>query len=388
MTAKQPSDAAQQQLNSLRDAIDSVDSQLVDLIAERARLTKQVGDVKRPLKQPLYVPEREHAMITARRRYAEAQQVSPDLVEDVLRRIIRESYRTQSAHASATSNDLSRPVVIVGGKGRLGQLMTRLLANTGYRVETIDKGDEFSESLAQQAQLVLVAVPVNATEAVIKQLPKLAKDCVLADVTSVKATPLTTMLDVHEGPVVGLHPMFGPSVLNLAKQLVVVTPGRDEAAYDWVVKQFVNWGAHIESIDAERHDDAMGWVQAMRHLSTFTYGLHMAEENADIEALLQLSSPIYRMELMMVGRLFAQNAELYADIIASNRQQFGTIRRYLERFNEALTLLEQGDKTVFLKQFEQVKDYFGDYAQQFLAESEGLVQLADDQRFRQQQASQ
>ena len=68
----------------------------------------------------------------------------------------------------------------------------------------------------------------------------------------------------------------------------------------------------------------------------------------------------------------------------ANKQQFPTIGRYLERFGEALGYLEKGDKARFIEQFEQVKAYFGNYASQFLDESEGMVQLADDQRFRQQ----
>lgn len=377
-------DAAATQLSQLRDAIDAVDTQLVDLIAQRAAITAQVGQVKRQLKQPLYVPEREHRLIRARRQYAEQKGLAADLIEDVLRRIIRESYRTQTMQATPTSTDLSRPVVIVGGRGRLGQLLAKLFEQTGYQVTVLDKGDQWTDELAVQAQLVMLSVPVNQTVGVIRQLPALAADCVLADVTSVKSEPLQAMLEQHSGPVVGLHPMFGPSVQNLAKQLVVVTPGRGTDACQWLLDQFVNWGAHIETSDAGQHDEAMGWVQAMRHLSTFSYGLHMAEENADIDALLQMSSPIYRMELMMVGRLFAQNAELYADIIMANKQQFPTIGRYLERFGEALGYLEKGDKARFIKQFEQVKAYFGNYASQFLDESEGMVQLADDQRFRQQ----
>lgn len=377
-------DAAATQLSQLRDAIDAVDTQLVDLIAQRAAITAQVGQVKRQLKQPLYVPEREHRLIRARRQYAEQKGLAADLIEDVLRRIIRESYRTQTMQATPTSTDLSRPVVIIGGRGRLGQLLAKLFGQTGYQVTVLDKGDQWTDELAVQAQLVMLSVPVNQTVGVIRQLPALAADCVLADVTSVKSEPLQAMLEQHSGPVVGLHPMFGPSVQNLAKQLVVVTPGRGTDACQWLLDQFVNWGAHIETSDAGQHDEAMGWVQAMRHLSTFSYGLHMAEENADIDALLQMSSPIYRMELMMVGRLFAQNAELYADIIMANKQQFPTIGRYLERFGEALGYLEKGDKARFIEQFEQVKAYFGNYASQFLDESEGMVQLADDQRFRQQ----
>ncbi|MGT9288017.1 carboxy-S-adenosyl-L-methionine synthase CmoA, partial [Escherichia coli] len=41
--------------------------------------------------------------------------------------------------------------------------------------------------------------------------------------------------------------------------------------------------------------------------ATFAYGLHLAEENVQLEQLLALSSPIYRLELAMVGRLFAQD---------------------------------------------------------------------------------
>lgn len=372
----------EQKLTHLRQQIDAVDTQLVDLIAQRAELTAAVGHLKKNLKQPLYVPSREQQMIAERRRYAQRKEVSPDVVEDVLRRIIRESYRTQTSQPTATSQCLQRPVVIVGGGGRLGQLLARLFTATGYSVEVVEQQQTLSPELAQQAQLVLVSVPVNVTEQVIQSLPQLASDCLLADVTSIKQAPLNAMLSAHEGPVVGLHPMFGPSVHNLAKQLVVATPGRDTARCQWLLDQFVNWGAHVERLAADRHDQAMGWIQAMRHLSTFSYGLHMAEEQADIGELLQLSSPIYRMELMMVGRLFAQNAELYADIITANEQQFAVVKRYLARFSDALEQLQNGNKAGFVEQFERVKGYFGDYAEQFLEESEALVQLADDQRFR------
>ena len=35
------------------------------------------------------------------------------------------------------------------------------------------------------------------------------------------------MLAVHQGRVLGLHPMFGPDVASLAKQVIVCCQGRD-----------------------------------------------------------------------------------------------------------------------------------------------------------------
>ena len=48
----------------------------------------------------------------------------------------------------------------------------------------------------------------------------------LADLTSVKRAPLAKMLEVHKGAVVGLHPMFGPDIASMAKQVVVRCDGR------------------------------------------------------------------------------------------------------------------------------------------------------------------
>ena len=64
-----------QQLNTLREGIDELDSQLVELLAKRSALTTQVGQIKAEAGMPVYVPEREKALITSRRAQAEAQGV-------------------------------------------------------------------------------------------------------------------------------------------------------------------------------------------------------------------------------------------------------------------------------------------------------------------------
>ncbi len=91
--------------------------------------------------------------------------------------------------------------------------------------------------------------------------------------------------------------------------------GREKEQYQWLLKQFQVWGAKIYQVSAQAHDQAMSMVQVMRHFSTIAYGYHLMAEGSDIENLLNMSSPIYRLELIMVGRLFAQDPILYSDII-------------------------------------------------------------------------
>ncbi|GAA0658773.1 MULTISPECIES: bifunctional chorismate mutase/prephenate dehydrogenase [Rheinheimera] len=364
----------------LRQQIDVLDSQLVELLAKRAAVTAEVGRVKQLYALPLYVPEREQSLIKARRQQAEQAGVSADLIEDVLRRVMRESYQTQEAGfvCCRTQGD---KVVVVGGAGALGQRFVSLFQRSGYSVEVLEQDNwHQAKAMVQGAALILIAVPIAVTEQVIAQLPELDADTVLADLTSTKTGPLTAMLAKHSGAVVGLHPMFGPDISNIAKQVVVVSHGRNVEHYQWLIQQFKVWGAVLTEKSAQQHDELMQLIQAMRHFSSLVYGVHLAEERADLQQLLELSSPIYRLELAMVGRLFAQNAELYADIMLSSSAVTGLLQRYQHRFNQLSHLLAARDKAGLMAEFAKGQQFFGPLADQFLQESRRLLQKASDER--------
>lgn len=62
-------------------------------------------------------------MLASRRAEAEALGVPPDLIEDVLRRVMRESYSSENDKGFKTLCPSLRPVVIVGGGGQMGRLV-------------------------------------------------------------------------------------------------------------------------------------------------------------------------------------------------------------------------------------------------------------------------
>ena len=369
------------ELTALRDQIDEVDKALLDLLAKRLTLVAEVGEVKSRYGLPIYVPEREATMLASRRNEAELLGVPPDLIEDVLRRVMRESYTSENDKGFKTLCPELRPVVIVGGKGQMGRLFEKMLTLSGYQVQILDKGDwDNAEAMLANAGMVIISVPIHLTEQVIGELPPLPQDCILVDLASVKNKPLQAMLAAHAGPVLGLHPMFGPDSGSLAKQVVVWCDGRQPEAYQWFLEQIQVWGARLHRISAVEHDQNMAFIQALRHFATFAYGLHLAEENVQLDQLLALSSPIYRLELAMVGRLFAQDPQLYADIIMSSESNLALIKRYYKRFGEAIKLLEQGDKQAFIDSFRRVEHWFGDHAKRFQAESRTLLRQANDSR--------
>lgn len=367
-------------IDSLRKQIDQIDIELVKLLAKRQNITSQVGAYKNKIGKPIYDPQREADLISKRRNLATDLNVEPDLVEDVLRRIMRESYQSQH-NAYPCMLEGGGKIVVVGGLGALGSRFVDMFERSNYQVAVLDVNNlQQAKELIADANLVLVAVPIDKTVSVIQSLPQLPEDCVLADLTSLKAAPLEAMLKQHQGPVVGLHPMFGPDVPNFVKQVFVVCNGRDTSKYQWLLDQIVVWGSVLQQDDAQQHDTSMEIIQAMRHFTTFVYGQFLSHQTPDLTHLLNLSSPIYRLELAMTGRLFAQDANLYADIIFGARHALSLVKSFQKELQQATELLEQGDKESFKRNFDLVANWFGEHSQQFLEESKSLLKTAHDSR--------
>ena len=363
-------------LKEFREKIDQVDQELIELLVRRKELVEEVGKIKTEWGLPVYVPDREANLIEARRKEAASRNISPNLIEDLLRRIMRESYHSEGLKGFRATKHPAGPIVIVGGEGGMGRLFGSFFQRSGYQVRNLEKDDwhRLEETVAN-ASLVLVCVPISRTAQVIDQLAgKLPPECILADIASVKSEPVAAMLAAHPGPVMGLHPMFGPTTASFAKQVVVVCAGRQPESCAWLLDQIDIWGANTLAAKPEEHDRMMGIIQAMRHFDTFVYGLHLSEENIDLERILAFSSPIYRLELGMVGRLFAQDAKLYADIIFSSAEGRAIARRYVNRFEKALTTLEAGDRQGFIKIFRKVRAWFGPMANRFLQESSFMIE--------------
>ena len=255
-------------LTSLRDEIDEIDSDLVKLLQRRLSVTSKVGQLKSSVGKPIYDGAREASLFAKRRLQASEAGLSPDLIEDVLRRLMRDSYVSQDASGYRCVNVDCKKVVVVGGKGQLGAIFVDLFQRSDYQVAIIEQDDwPNSEAILADAGVVIVAVPIRLTTMVIHHLNNLPKDCILADLTSIKESPLFDMKKAHAGPVVGLHPMFGPDVTGLIKQTIISCQGRFPEKYQWLLEQFEVWGAKIYPVEAHEHDQAMSMVQVMRHFS-------------------------------------------------------------------------------------------------------------------------
>lgn len=285
-------------------------------------------------------------------------------------------YRTalQKKVPNKAQSDFSGAIEIIGGAGKLGQVFVKAFRQLGCKVHTFEQADWCAQTRRlQQADIVILCVPMHKTLEVIDALPQLSKTCILADFTSVKVPIVRAMCAAHEGPVIGLHPMFGPHTQTIAGQTVAVCKGQELSACEPLLNLLKALGLRLEQISAEEHDRAMGFIQALRHFNTFSDGVFLEKNAVDLTTLSHLSSPIYRFELSFVGRLFAQSPELYVDIILAGEKNYGLITAFAKHYTQLATLVQCQDRDALITLFEKTQTFLGDFAQQSLSASEPVL---------------
>lgn len=368
-----------EKLSALRNQIDKIDQDILRLLSQRFSLVSQVGEIKSHFGLFIYAPEREKTIVSCRRQEAITLGLSPDLVEDLLRRIMRESYFNENEKGFRKLSPHFRPVVIVGGQGQMGQFFMKMLTLSGYIVRILDQNDWLhAEDILSDVGVVFISVPIHLVKVVVNKLPRLSRDCIIVDLSSTKTTSLNVILSAHNGPVLGLHPMFSPDVGNMIKQIVICCEGRYPEAYQWLLKQIQLWGAKLYCCNPIEHDRYMSLIQGLYHLMTFVAGYNLLKENVNLGKVISFSSPIFRLELIKLGRFFNQNPNLYADIIMESKNNILLIKRYYKRLGKILMLLEQNDKQEFIKQFKKIKNWLGIYSDLFFKDSRKILQYVND----------
>ncbi len=339
-----------------RARIDAIDEQILDLLQQRNELAAEVIATKIEAGLPVFVPEREQAKVAAFRAAAGQRKLDIDWAEDFLRMIMSASRARQSTADFPCATPTPKTVLVVGGRGKLGSLYCRMFTASGHQVRVLDAHDwDKAAELTAGIDAAIVAVPIRVTSAVIQQLaPLLGPDVLLADFTSHKAQPVADMIAAHPGPVVGLHPMHGTDLDNLSKQLLIFCSGRRTPEAAWLLDQFRLWGLRVTELDCDRHDKVMHQVQGLRHFVAVLHGSFMRSSGLAPGDILDLSSPIYRAELMMTGRIFAQNAELYADIVFADEERRQILLDFFEHHGRLADLVRKNDKAAFISEFEAI----------------------------------
>ncbi len=176
-------------------------------------------------------------------------------------------------------------LAVIGGTRGLGNWIADFLKERGYDVTITGRnsliGMETSKKMgvsytsnnieaAMGAQIVILAVPVDVTPQIIKEIaPHLKEGSLLVDVTSVKEEPTQAMEEYIPDGVefIPTHPMFAPRIKSLDGQVIVLTPLSKGKWYEKVIKFLESENARVIETTPRIHDQMMSIVQGLTHFA-------------------------------------------------------------------------------------------------------------------------
>ncbi|MGE5160962.1 MAG: prephenate dehydrogenase [Betaproteobacteria bacterium] len=210
-----------------------------------------------------------------------------------------------------------------------------------------------AQAAVEQADLVMLAVPVGAMAATMKAIaPHLRSDAIVTDVGSTKDSVVAAAraeLGAHFARFVPGHPIAGrerPGVESsdprlFDGKLVVATPvaETDPAATERVENLWRRLGARVERMDAKEHDRVFAAVSHLPHLLAFALVAQIAREE-DADRKLGKAGAGFRD----FTRIAASSPRMWRDVCVANREALAVeLRGYRALLDELQAALDAGD---------------------------------------------
>ncbi|PDT13576.1 prephenate dehydrogenase [Rhizobium sp. J15] len=233
-------------------------------------------------------------------------------------------------------------------------------ADTLKRAEELGLGDRYTTSSAEavrDADLIIVSVPVGASESVAKEIAgSLKPGAIVTDVGSTKASVIAQMQphtpdNVHFIPG---HPLAGteksgpdagfPGLFEGRWCIFTPVANTDETALKRLRGFWEALGSKVDEMDAEHHDKVLAIVSHLPHIIAYNIvGTADDLETVTESEVIKYSASGFRD----FTRLAASDPTMWRDVCLHNRD---AILEMLARFSEDLAYLQrairwgEGDK--------------------------------------------
>ena len=358
-------------LADLRERVTDIDRQLIALVAERKALSEEVARVKRVTGKPTRDYERERDVILGVRNMASERGVSPQLAEQLLRLLIRSSLTTQE-HASvvALGAGTGRRALVIGGAGKMGNWFVGFLESQGFTVEVADPAataagvvrvDDW-RSTDLKHDFIVLATPLGATDAILKDLALRRPPGVIFDVGSLKSPLRAGLLALksHGCKVTSVHPMFGPDTELLSGRHVVFVDLGNAAALDSARELFAATMAEQVVMSLDDHDRLIAYVLGLSHALNIAFFTALAESGEAAPKLARMSSTTFDAQLDVASRVAQESPDLYYEIQSLNDYGAESLEALSQAVERLRTAVLSQDHETFVALMRRGRDYLED----------------------------
>ena len=263
-------------------------------------------------------------------------------------------------------------IAIVGGSGKMGQWFARFFREEGQEVLLTGRSEgrlrevqrqidvTVSTDIAEvrQADLIVVSVPPDAFEPVVRQLARHTRqEQVIVDVTSVKAEPVAAMhRHIKAGQILGTHPVFGPGARDMTNHNFVLTPTNErETALAHRVRDYLQGkGAHVTLMTPEEHDEVMTVVLGLAHFIAIASADTLLGSDR-FQQMKEIGGTTYKLLHTLVESVVSEDPELYASLQMSFPGIEEVEGRFLANVETWASLVRNRDRAGFAERLSALK---------------------------------
>jgi chorismate mutase/prephenate dehydrogenase len=357
-------------LQEIRERLSELDGQMLALVAERQRLSREVAEAKQAEGKGTRDYSREREVLLRARATADSLGISPALAEQVMRLLIRGSLTTQERiRVVAGGRGSGKTALIIGGTGKMGRWFSDFMASQGYTVTVADPARQpenaayayiadWRES-SLDYDLIVVATPLKIANVVLQELAERKPRGIVFDIGSLK-TPLRQGIDALKSAgvkVTSVHPMFGPDTELLSGRHVIFIDVDNKEAVTAAQELFGSTMAKQVVMGLDEHDRLIAYVLGLSHALNIAFFTALAESGEAAPRLAQLSSTTYDSQVDVASRVAAESPDLYFEIQHLNdygRESLLALRNAVEKLWHSVST---GDAPEFTAMMQQGREY-------------------------------
>ncbi|MBX3694278.1 MAG: bifunctional chorismate mutase/prephenate dehydrogenase [Steroidobacteraceae bacterium] len=363
-------------LDELRLHLNDLDAQLLELVADRQRTSREIARVKRATGHATRDYEREREVIMGAREQADTLGISADLAETFMRLLIRSSLTTQErASVAAHGAGTGQRALVIGGAGKMGRWFAEFLQSQGYAVEIADSSPATlaGTPLAavpridwRQSELthdfIVVATPLGATDPVLRELAMRRPRGVVFDLGSLKS-PLRgglMALRSHGVKVTSLHPMFGPDTELLSGRHVIFVDLGVPEALERARELFAPTMVERVVMSLDDHDRLIAYVLGLSHALNIAFYNALADSGEAAPRLARLSSTTFDAQLDVATKVAQESPDLYYEIQALNDYGAESLEALAKSVESLRAAVLSQDRAAFTALMLRGRDYLDD----------------------------
>lgn len=312
------------EINDIRKRIEDIDRHIVELLAERLKLSEEVAKIKLRRGVNIVDDAREVELRLLWRRFAVIYNIPLDFIEQIFSVVLNYSkniqLKTLTDNICTRDKSISNSITIVG-YGRMAQALGTLLAKyydvtiTGRDLGKADalakaigcKANILKMALQEGRYIVLALSPEAFEDSFILRIAENVYEKIVMDILSAKGKLFKQLEELsrkYQFHYISTHPLFGPSTPAIGQKIVLTPSETGKDVIDEVTTLWRCAGLDVIIAELEEHEKAMAVVQVLTHLLLliFEYSIEELSKKLNINYM-KFSTPTFREIVTIMNRL-------------------------------------------------------------------------------------